>query len=50
MSFEFPDCNTLDETAAMMHETYASLLRAGFTKHEALHIVTADGCCKQEEE
>jgi hypothetical protein len=32
---------TLDESAISMHEMFASYVRAGFTRHEALQIVIA---------
>lgn len=45
MAWEMPEADTMDETLAMMHETYEGMQRVGFTRHEALHILTGT-CCK----
>lgn len=49
MSYEFPECDTLDETVAMMHEMYQAAVNQGFSRHQALHIVMGDACCKRED-
>lgn len=45
MTWEMPTPETMDETLVGMHEMYEGMQRAGFTCHEALHILTGT-CCK----
>lgn len=44
-----PDCDTMDEAVAMMHEMYVTAQRQGFDKHEAMHLLMGDPCCKRED-
>lgn len=34
-----PQINTLDESAAALHEMYLSYMRAGFTRDQAMQLV-----------
>ena len=49
MTWEAPEFDTLDEVMAAMHEGFRSALRAGFTRHQALHIVMGKSCCERED-
>jgi len=40
-----PPADTLEDFVRIMHEYWESLLRQGFNRHEALHIVLSQGCC-----
>lgn len=42
-----PDMNTLQDHCDAVHEMYESLTNAGFTKHEAMHVLLQDPCCKE---
>lgn len=45
MSYELPEANTLDEQTRTMNELFNSLIKQGFSRHEALHIVAGNVCC-----
>lgn len=47
--YQPPEPETMQEGAEMLHEWLQSLERAGFSRHEALHIVTGQPCCMREE-
>lgn len=49
MTWTPPEFDTLDEMSIQMHEMFKSLVDKGFTRHEALHIVTGQGCCQRED-
>lgn len=40
-----PDCGNLSEMVALQHEYYLELRNAGFTRHEALHIMMNQSTC-----
>lgn len=46
MTWEPPQCDTLQEQAAMLHELWSSLLAEGFTPHEASHIIMGQPMCE----
>lgn len=48
--YQMPDCENLDEAMLAVNEVYQAAVRAGFTKHQALHVALADACCKREDD
>lgn len=44
MTFELPECDTLSESVAAMHELFITMQAQGFTRHEAIHMLTGT-CC-----
>jgi hypothetical protein len=46
--FEPTDVNSMQEVATLTHEYYLNLRSAGFSRHEALHIVNGTSCCNKE--
>lgn len=46
--WEVPEVKTLDEGSVQMHELYHSLLRAGFTIHEAMHVLMQKPDCDKD--
>jgi hypothetical protein len=49
VTYELPDCNTLDEVMMAASEAYQAAIRAGFDRHHALHLALGDPCCKRED-
>jgi hypothetical protein len=49
MAYEPPDIETMDDAALQLNEWYKSLVRSGFTRHEALHLVMGEPCCNRED-
>lgn len=45
--FEPTDVNSMEEVALLQHEYYRNLREAGFTKHEAWHIMQSQVDCTQ---
>ena len=51
MTWEPPDCKTLQEQAAMLHELFTSLQREGFDRHEASHVMMGQPmCCEKNDD
>lgn len=50
MAWECPAPDTMADVAMMLNEYYRNLRQSGFTRHEALHLVMGDACCKRDDE